>query len=232
MEHCLSIVLSTQNLIFSIHNSLEGPFTLLAPTDEAFSRIPRETLKKVLENADILKPIIQRHIIPKKALHVKGISWDVHDTLGGQMVSFKSNSVIQIINRIFIVRWMDIKRSTYHYTMLQKLSKCEVKAWLCLYLIILQPLWFCVNSYGPKLSILAILEVLSFDFGKFEQFSSPNFTKIQSSESLKLSKMTFLDHLNSQKFDFTQKQSGGKIVKFQQSPALTSHFESFWSIVH
>ena len=77
----------TQNLIFSLHNSPEGPFTLLAPTDEAFSRIPRETLKKVLENADILKPIIQRHIIPKKALHVKGISWDVHNTLGGQMVS-------------------------------------------------------------------------------------------------------------------------------------------------
>ena len=27
-------------------------------------------------------------------------------------------------------------------TMLQKLSKCEVKAWLCLNLIILPPLWF------------------------------------------------------------------------------------------
>ena len=26
--------------------------------------------------------------------------------------------------------------------------------------------------------------------------------------------------------------SGGKIIKFQQSQALTSHFESFWSIVH
>ena len=43
--------------------------------------------------------------------------------------------------------------------------------------------------------------------------------------------MTFLDHLNSPKFDFTQNQSGGKILKFQQSQALTSHFESFWSIV-
>ena len=99
------MVLSTQNLIFSLHNSLEGPFTLLAPTDEAFSRIPRETLKKVLENADILKPIIQRHIIPKKALHVKGISWDVHDTLGGQMVSFKQNKLILNLkaNKMFLL---------------------------------------------------------------------------------------------------------------------------------
>ena len=44
--------------------------------------------------------------------------------------------------------------------------------------------------------------------------------------------MTFLDRLNSPKCDFTQNQSGSKIIKDQQSQALTSHFESFWSIVH
>ena len=43
--------------------------------------------------------------------------------------------------------------------------------------------------------------------------------------------MTFLDCLNSPKCDFTQIWSGGKLIKFQQSQALTSHFESFWSIV-
>ena len=43
--------------------------------------------------------------------------------------------------------------------------------------------------------------------------------------------MTFLDHLNSPKFDFMQNWSGGKIIKFEQSQALTSHFESFWSLV-
>ena len=78
---------------------------------------------------------------------------------------------------------------------------------------------------------LTILEVLNFDFSKFEQLSSPKFTKIQSPESLKLPKMTFLERLNSPKLDFTQNWSGGKIIKFQQSQALTSHFESFWSMV-
>ena len=43
--------------------------------------------------------------------------------------------------------------------------------------------------------------------------------------------MTFLDRLNLTKCDFTQNRRGGKIIKFQQSQALTSHFESFWSIV-
>ena len=32
-------------------------------------------------------------------------------------------------------------------TMLQKISKCEVNAWLCWNLMILPPLWFCVKSH-------------------------------------------------------------------------------------
>ena len=43
--------------------------------------------------------------------------------------------------------------------------------------------------------------------------------------------MTLLDFLNSPKFDFMQNRCGGKIIKYQQSQAITSHFESFWSIV-
>ena len=82
------------------------------------------------------------------------------------------------------------------------------------------------------MSFLAILVVLNFDFSQFEQLSSPKFTKIQSSESLKLPNMKFLDCLNLPKCDFMQNWSGGKIIKFQQSQALTSHFECFWIIVH
>ena len=43
--------------------------------------------------------------------------------------------------------------------------------------------------------------------------------------------MTFIDCFNSPKIDFTQNLSGGKIIKYEQSQASTSHFESFWSIV-
>ena len=44
--------------------------------------------------------------------------------------------------------------------------------------------------------------------------------------------MTFLVRLNLPEFDFTQNLSGSKMIKFQQSQALTSYFERFWSIVH
>ena len=62
---------------------------------------------------------------------------------------------------------------------------------------------FLVNSYRPKISFLGILEVLNFNFSKFEQLSNPKFTKFQSLESLNLLKMTFLVRLNMPKFDFT-----------------------------
>ena len=83
-------------------------------------------------------------------------------------------------------------------TMLQKLSKFEVKAWLSWNWFFYRHSIFTwnpilANSSGPKMSFLAILEVLNFDFSKFEHLSSPKFNKIQSSESLKLPKMTFLD---------------------------------------
>ena len=51
--------------------------------------------------------------------------------------------------------------------------------------------------------ILTILEVPNFDFSKFEQLSNPKFIRIQTSKSLKLPKMTFLDRLKSPKIDFT-----------------------------
>ena len=40
-------------------------------------------------------------------------------------------------------------------------------------------------------------------FSQFQQVSSPKFIKIQSLESLNLPKMTFLDHTNWSKLDFT-----------------------------
>ena len=45
---------------------LGGPYTMFAPTDEAIDRIPRETLNKIIGDPTILKPILQRHIIPNK----------------------------------------------------------------------------------------------------------------------------------------------------------------------
>ena len=81
-----------------------------------------------------------------------------------------------------------------------------------------------------KCHFLAILESHKFQFGEFWTWKLLKFTKNQNSEPLTLPKMTFLKCFNSP-FNFKQKWSGSRIIQFWQTQALTSHFESFWSIV-
>jgi uncharacterized surface protein with fasciclin (FAS1) repeats len=48
----------------------EGPFTVLAPTDEAFAALPEGTVDNLLkpENKDQLTKILTCHVIPAKAM--------------------------------------------------------------------------------------------------------------------------------------------------------------------
>jgi uncharacterized surface protein with fasciclin (FAS1) repeats len=48
----------------------EGPFTVLAPTDEAFAKLPAGTLDNLLkpENKDKLIALLNYHVIPARAM--------------------------------------------------------------------------------------------------------------------------------------------------------------------
>ena len=57
---------------------------------------------------------------------------------------------------------------------------------------ILREITFLGNSNGPKMSFLAIIEVLNFDFSKFEQLSSTKVTKISKFEVSKIAESEIL----------------------------------------
>ncbi len=44
----------------------KGPFTVFAPTDDAFKALGEDTIKKVLEDKDLLKKILLAHVIVGK----------------------------------------------------------------------------------------------------------------------------------------------------------------------
>jgi uncharacterized surface protein with fasciclin (FAS1) repeats len=56
----------------------EGPFTVLAPTDEAFAKLPEGTLDSLLkpENKDKLVAILKYHVIPSKAMAADVVQLD------------------------------------------------------------------------------------------------------------------------------------------------------------
>jgi uncharacterized surface protein with fasciclin (FAS1) repeats len=45
-----------------------GPFTVFAPTDEAFAKIPKADLKKLLANKKKLKSVLTYHVVSGKIM--------------------------------------------------------------------------------------------------------------------------------------------------------------------
>ncbi len=56
----------------------EGPFTVLAPTDEAFAKLPAGTVENLLkpENKKKLAALLTYHVIPSKAMAAEVVKLD------------------------------------------------------------------------------------------------------------------------------------------------------------
>ncbi|WP_152461315.1 fasciclin domain-containing protein [Roseivivax sp. THAF30] len=70
----------------------EGPFTVFAPTDEAFAALPNGTLDALMmdDDADQLASILTYHIVPRRL--------DVDDLRDGMTVSTLQGSSLEIEN--------------------------------------------------------------------------------------------------------------------------------------
>ncbi len=70
----------------------EGPFTVLAPTDEAFAKLPEGTVEKLLkpENKEKLASILKYHVIPSKAMAADVVKLD------GKTVKSVEGGVIKV----------------------------------------------------------------------------------------------------------------------------------------
>merc|ERR1712142_1141014 len=63
----------------------EGPFTVFAPTNDAFAKIPAETLNGLLADKEALTKVLLRHVLPG-TVFAKGITSTVRETAGGEMI--------------------------------------------------------------------------------------------------------------------------------------------------
>jgi len=68
----------------------DGPFTVLAPTNEAFAKLPRDVREQLLrpENRGRLASILKYHVIPARATAAKAVTLRQAATLEGSPVSF------------------------------------------------------------------------------------------------------------------------------------------------
>jgi uncharacterized surface protein with fasciclin (FAS1) repeats len=66
----------------------EGPFTVFAPTDEAFAKLPSGTVETLLkeENKDQLTAILTYHVVPGKVMSQDVAGIDEARTVNGKMI--------------------------------------------------------------------------------------------------------------------------------------------------
>jgi uncharacterized surface protein with fasciclin (FAS1) repeats len=67
----------------------DGPFTVFAPTDEAFAKLPKGTVEDLLkpENKEKLAAILTYHVVPGKVMasDIKGKKENVKSVQGGDL---------------------------------------------------------------------------------------------------------------------------------------------------
>jgi uncharacterized surface protein with fasciclin (FAS1) repeats len=64
----------------------EGPFTVFAPTDDAFAKLPAGTVEGLLEDKEKLTSILKYHVVPKKLMVKDFKTQKKFETLQGQEV--------------------------------------------------------------------------------------------------------------------------------------------------
>jgi uncharacterized surface protein with fasciclin (FAS1) repeats len=102
--------------------SSKGPFTVFAPTDAAFKKVPRSTLDALAKDKKKLKAVLLYHVVKGKVPASKVVTLDSAKTLNGKSVSIEvmdgmvyvndaqvttadvkaRNGVIHVINEVLI----------------------------------------------------------------------------------------------------------------------------------
>jgi uncharacterized surface protein with fasciclin (FAS1) repeats len=80
----------------------KGPYTVFAPTDEAFAKLPAGTVEALLKDVPRLKSILLYHVVPGKILAADVAKRSEAKTLQGQSVRIRVSSPVRVDNATVI----------------------------------------------------------------------------------------------------------------------------------
>jgi uncharacterized surface protein with fasciclin (FAS1) repeats len=88
----------------------DGPFTVFAPTDEAFAKVPEEMLNALLRDKAKLKEVLLYHVVQGKVMAADAVKLDSAKTVQGQPIMIKAQGGKVMINNAQVTP-ADIKAS-------------------------------------------------------------------------------------------------------------------------
>ncbi|MBK7629367.1 MAG: fasciclin domain-containing protein [Ignavibacteriales bacterium] len=94
MFKTLATALKEAGLIETLQG--KGPFTVFAPTDEAFSKLPKGTIEGLLKDKDALKKILLYHVVSGNVMSGEVVKLKDAKTVEGSkvMITVKDGSVM------------------------------------------------------------------------------------------------------------------------------------------
>ena len=110
----LATALGAAGLIETLKN--EGPFTVFAPTDAAFAKVPQQTLEDLLqpENKKKLAAILTYHVVPGKVSSHEVIAMNSATTLQGQKLNISKQDGVKINEAKLIVTDVEATNGVIH----------------------------------------------------------------------------------------------------------------------
>jgi uncharacterized surface protein with fasciclin (FAS1) repeats len=82
----------------------KGPFTVFAPTDTAFAKIPEATLNALLANKTQLTAVLTYHVVPGKVMSTDLKNGMIVKTLQGENLSIKLANGGVMVNNATVVQ--------------------------------------------------------------------------------------------------------------------------------
>jgi uncharacterized surface protein with fasciclin (FAS1) repeats len=94
----LATALEAADLVSTLKG--EGPFTVFAPTDAAFAKLPAGTVEKLLkpENKKQLVDILTYHVVPGKVRAADVVTLDEIKTVNGKMIDVEVSGTAVKVN--------------------------------------------------------------------------------------------------------------------------------------
>ncbi|MFO0863606.1 MAG: fasciclin domain-containing protein [Gemmataceae bacterium] len=82
----------------------KGPFTVFAPTDEAFAKVPKETLDALLADKAKLTAVLTYHVVPGKVLAKDVVKLDSAKSVQGSPIAIKVDGGKVMVNQANVVK--------------------------------------------------------------------------------------------------------------------------------
>lgn len=76
--------------------SSAGPFTVFAPSDEAFKAVPAKTMSELAGNKDMLKQFLTYHVVPVKAASAEVKAGNVKTLNGANVAVAKTANFVTV----------------------------------------------------------------------------------------------------------------------------------------